>query len=119
MDAAEKAISVVDLASLVLPVQTGEGLQPYEEVIKDCGVGVHGAIQKANFAVTCIHLPQSGFEFAELLAVELARRQREITQVVLVIVEVLVQLSEVISPIVISNHPRHHGVLPQVIGRPP
>lgn len=44
VDAAEEAVGMVDLASLVLPVQAGEGLQPYEEVVKHGGVGVHCAV---------------------------------------------------------------------------
>lgn len=115
MNAAEEAVGVVDLASLVLPVQTGEGLEPDEKVVKDCGIGVHGTIKKADFAVACIDLPQSGLELAELLVVELARRQRKVAQVVLIAVELLVQLPEVISPIEIGNHPRHHRVLSQVV----
>lgn len=78
MDAAKEAIGVVYFASLVLPVQTGERLEPDKEIVEDCGIGVHCAVEKADFAVTCVYLPQPRLELAELLIVQFARRQRKV-----------------------------------------
>lgn len=49
---------MIQLASLVLPVQAGEWLQPNEEVVQDSGIGVNSTVQEANLAVAGINLTQ-------------------------------------------------------------
>lgn len=58
---------MVDLAALVLPVQTGIWLQADKEVVQHCRVGVYGAVEEANLSVTGIYLPQSCLQFHEFL----------------------------------------------------
>lgn len=60
---------MVDLASLVLPMQAGVGFQPDEEIVEHCRVGVYGTVQEADLSVARIHLTQPSLELIELLGV--------------------------------------------------
>jgi hypothetical protein len=63
---------VIDLPSLMLPMQTRKGLKPYEKVIQNSRIGVHGSIEEPDLPITGIDFPESSFELYELLIIKFA-----------------------------------------------
>jgi len=47
---------MVNLSSLMDPMQTGERFKPNEEVIENCGIGVHCPIEKSDLYIIGVNL---------------------------------------------------------------
>jgi hypothetical protein len=96
-------------------MQTGEGLQPDEEVIEHRRVGVHTAKEETDLAVTRVHLLQTRLQLVEFGTVQLADGLGEVPQIGGSLVELTLDLFVATVCLEITDHPGHHRVLRQIV----
>lgn len=108
---------MVQLPALVFPVETGEGLESDEKVVEDGWVGVHGPVEEPDFDVIGVDLVQPHLELLKFLGAQFPGGDSEVSQVFVVLQELLGDFSVVVLAVEVDDHPRHHWVLRQVVGR--